>query len=168
MNTQENKDHDAMLEIALIGGPLDGDSVVMAPLGSLRPPQRFQYLGTMHHPIYKLQPAWITYEIENKAQSRRWGKQDRARYIYRGSLPLIEDKKMKIKELWKPSESDKDWTRKTMDMLKIGGTWAIPYCESRVVKKSTDACTFYGKPQRGERVIITLREIGYKVTVIHD
>ncbi len=46
--------------VELVGGPMDGDSLVISPNGSVGPPQQLCYLGAE-----KNQAAWMVYESEH-------------------------------------------------------------------------------------------------------
>ena len=49
-----------LVQINLFGGPMDGDSIIMSPAGSVGPPQQLCYMGSA-----KDQAAWMVYESEN-------------------------------------------------------------------------------------------------------
>jgi hypothetical protein len=52
------------VQVDLYGGPMDGDSIILSPAGSISPPQQLYYLSAT-----KNQAAWMVYEAANVFKS---------------------------------------------------------------------------------------------------
>lgn len=59
-------DHAGGMTVTLVGGKLDGDTIVIMPNGSLGPPQNLSYLDVVHKDgpdDYTGEACWLVYGI---------------------------------------------------------------------------------------------------------
>lgn len=78
------------IEIALVGGPMDGDSIVMGANGSVGPPHQLCYFGATCE-----QAAWMVYEAENLLETKWGGADARMRYCFIGWYSLGKGEKLR-------------------------------------------------------------------------
>ena len=81
------------IKITLVGGPMDGDTTLLTPFGSVGPPQQLRYFSSDGK-----NPVWWTYESEliGVARAAVWGEHLplEVKYICVGKSLVFDEQKV--------------------------------------------------------------------------